>query len=88
MADNELKEINVNNRRYHYFDGLINKNDVGFENIVTSENHTTLIWYLGYKILYIVKNICIISDKINRYIEDNNGTKYLAIIKKVIKVSS
>lgn len=88
MADNEIKEINVNNLRYHYFDDLINKNYVGFENIVTSENHTTFIWYLGYKIPYIVKNICIIFDKINRYIDDNDGTKkYLAIIKKVIKVS-
>ena len=45
------------------------------------ENHIKIFIYcIGYETFEVVKPLYIIFNKINGYIEDNNGSKYLTLI--------
>ena len=51
---NKLKEINIRNHKYFYFDDLININNWRLKNITTVEKifNDVVIHYIGHKVRY------------------------------------
>ena len=48
--NNKVKDININNHTYKFFDDIINIKNFGSTNIKTDENSykNILIYYIGY----------------------------------------
>ena len=84
---NSLKEINIKNRTYYFFDGIINIKNRDLNKIKMDKKSykNILIYYIGcvtvknpsYVKINRVNHLYLIIDKINGYIEENNGNKYL-----------
>ena len=79
--NNEYKEVNTKNYTY-YFDNIINMNDFNPKNIKADAKSykDILIFYTGQETLNGVKPLYITFNKINGYIEDDNGSRYLTFI--------
>ena len=65
----ELKEIDIKNCTYYYFDDIIKIEDFDFDNILLDEKSykNILIYDISYKVLIGAKPI-IRVDKVNRFI--------------------
>ena len=82
-----IKEINIKNRIYCFFDVMINvKNfDSDLLKIAKNSYKNIDIWYigyikmktLGYVIIHSVNPLYFINDKVDGYLKENNGNKYL-----------
>ena len=80
-----LKEIFIKNCMYYFFDDMINIKDLDPKKIKTDEKsyENILIYYTEYVTLttqkFIVRiRLYFIINKINEYIEESDGKKYLA----------
>lgn len=74
---NNLKQVNIKYCSYHYFDGIINTNDVHPKNMNVDENYSNLLyWICNFK---FSKTFNINFNKREGYIEDNNRSKYLTL---------
>ena len=83
--NNEFKEIHIKNHKCYFLDDMIN-----IKNLDLDENSykNILIYYIGYVMIkdlsYIkidsVNPLYLIIDKINGYIEESNGNKYLTLV--------
>ena len=82
-----IKEINIENPRYNFFDDMINitKFDLDLLKIDKKSYKNIDIYYIGYitikNIDYLnihsVNPLYLIFDKVDGYIEESNGYKYL-----------
>ena len=82
---NSLKEIFIKNCIYYFFDDMINIKDLDPKKIKTNEKsyENILIYHTEYVTLttqkFIVQiRLYFIINKINEYIEESDGKKYLA----------
>ena len=80
-----LKEIFIKNCIYYFFDDMINIKDLDPKKIKTDEKsyENILIYHTEYVTLttqkFIVQiRLYFIINKINEYIEESDGKKYLA----------
>ena len=64
-----------------YFDNITKLKNVDFNNILLYKNlqENILIYGISWKSLNSAKALHIMFDKVNRFIRDYNGTKYLAL---------
>ena len=61
----QIKEIDIKNRTYYFFDDMLN--------IKTIKNFS----YINFN---SVNHVYLIIDKVDGYIEKNNGNKYLTLV--------
>ena len=80
-----LKDIFIKNCMYYFFDDMINMKDLDPKKIKTDEKsyENILIYHTEYVTLttqkFIVRiRLYFIINKINEYIEESDGKKYLA----------
>ena len=80
-----LKEIFIKNCMYYFFDDMINIKDLDPKKMKTDEksHENILIYHTEYVTLttqkFIVQiRLYFIINKINEYIEESDGKKYLA----------
>ena len=88
---NKLKDIDIENHTYYFFNDIINiKNfDPNKIKIVEKSYKNILIYYIGYVTIknskYIkinsVNPIYLIINRMNGYFEEINGNKYLTLMK-------
>ena len=85
--NNEVIEVSIKNRTCHYFDDMININDLNLDNILLDEKlfEPILVYDDAYKTTYSSKYSGIIFDKIDEYIRIYDETKYLAFFRSVEK---
>ena len=77
MASNDkLKEIDIKNYTYCYFDNIVNvKNFVFDKDLLDKRSYENyLIHDVAYKTLYGAKYLRIILDKVDGYIKKYDGT--------------
>ena len=74
----ELKEIDIKNREYYYFDDIIKDIDINFSNNLLDEKlyETILLYYISYKTSTVPKQLPIAHASIkylNRFIRSRGG---------------
>ena len=87
---NKVKDINIKNHTYYYFDDIINTKDFDPNNIIIDEKSykNILIYYIAYVTIkdwkYVkindVNPIYLMLNKINEYFVKINRNKYLALV--------
>ena len=87
---NEVKDIDIKNPTYYFFDDIINIKNFDFDNIKLDErsNKNILIYYIGYVRIKDSKNVKLnsvnplyhIFNKVNGYFEEINRNKYLTLV--------
>ena len=87
---NSVKEIDVKNCTYYFVNDMINIKSLDSTKLKLDEKSykNILIYYIAYvtvrELSYvttiIVKLLYLIINKINVYIEKNNGNKYLTLV--------
>ena len=83
-----VKDINLKNHTYYFFDDIINIKDFDPNNIKTGEKSykIILIYYIGYVTIkkdlkiHIVNPLYLIFGNVNGYYEESNGNKYLTLV--------
>ena len=83
-----VKDINLKNHTYYFFDDIINIKDFDPNNIKTDEKSykIILIYYIGCVIIkkdlkiHIVNPLYLIFANVNGYYEESNGNKYLTLV--------
>ena len=80
-SNNKLKETDINNHTFYYFDDIININNLNLNNILLNEKsyQNILIYNIWYKTPYGAKPLGIIYDKVDGFIRKYDGIKYLAL---------
>ena len=80
-SNDKLKEINIKNQMYYYFDDIIEIEDFDFDNILIDEKSckNILAYNISYKTLIGAKPLRIRFDKVDGFIKDYNGTRYLVL---------
>ena len=86
---NKVKDININNHTYYFFDDIINIKHFDQNNTKTDEKsyENVLIYYIGYVTIkdskYVKNNsvnpLYLIFSKVNGYFEEINKNKYLTL---------
>ena len=89
MSD-KLKEIDIRNGSYYFFDDIINVKRLDSNKIKIDEKpyKNILIYYFGYVMFkdlsYVAINsvnpLYLIINKISDYIEASNGNKHLGLV--------
>ena len=87
---NSVKEIDIENRRYYFFDDMINIKNLDLNKIKLDEKSykNILIYHIRYVtvkgISYAttsnVNPLYLIINEINVYIEESNGNRYLTLV--------
>ena len=87
---NKVKEIDIKNQTYYFFDDIINIKNFSLNNIELDEKSykNILIYYIGYVTIKDSKYVKInstsplypIFNKVNRYFGEINGNKYLTLV--------
>ena len=85
-----IKEINIKNRIYYFFDNMINIKDFNSNLIKIDKNSykNIDIYYIGYITMkdfdYVkvnsVNSLHLIMNKVDGYFEEINGNKYLTLV--------
>ena len=86
----KVKDIDIRNRTYYFFNDIINIKNFNPNNIEIDENSykNILNYYFGYVAIkdskYVkinsVNPLHLIFKKVNRYFEEINGNKYLTLV--------
>ena len=76
-----MKEIDIKNRTYYYFDEIIKIEDFDLDNILTDEKsyETILVYNILYKSLINSKPLHIRFKKIDGFIRVYDGIRYLVL---------
>ena len=82
-----VKDINIKNRTYYFFNDIIYIENFDANNIRIDEKSykNIFIYYIGYVTikkdlkLYIVNPLYFIFEQVNGYFEEINGNKYLML---------
>ena len=91
---NKIKDIDIKNQTYYFFDDIINMKNFNSNNIKIDEKSykNILIYYIGSHIQYRTKDLkyekinsinplCFIFSKVNEYFEViNRKKKYLTLV--------
>ena len=87
---NKVKDIDIKNQTYYFFIDIINVKNFDTNNIKIDEKSykNILIYHIGYVIIkdlkYIKLNsvypLYLIFSKVNGYLEEINGNKYLTLV--------
>ena len=87
---NKIKDTDIKNHTYYFYDGIINIKSFDPNKIEIDEKsyNNILIYYMGYvtiKDLKYVKNnsvsaLYLIINQMNRYFEEINKNKYLTLV--------
>ena len=87
---NNVKDINIKNHTYYFFDDIINIKDFDPNNIKIDEKlyKNILIYYIAYATMKdskyakinSVNCLYLIFNKMNGYFEEFNGNKYLTLV--------
>ena len=87
---NKVKDINIKNRTYYFFNDIINKKYFDPNNVKIDENSykNILIYYIGYVTnkdlkyvkIYSVDSLYLIFSNVNGYFEKINKSKYLMLV--------
>ena len=85
---NKVKDINIKNRTYFFFNDIIDIEIFDLSNIKTDEKSykNILIYYTGYVTIkeyiknYSVNPLYLIFRYVNGYFEEINGSKYLTLV--------
>ena len=72
-----IKEINIKNRTYYFFNDTINMKNFDLNQIKTDQKSYN---NLSYVRISSVDPLYLIIDKVDRYIEENNENKYLTLV--------
>ena len=82
-SNDELKEIDIKNRRCYCFYGIIKIEDFDFDNILLEEKsyENILFYYISYKTLICSKPLRIRFNKVAALIKVYDGTKYLVLFR-------
>ena len=77
------KKVFIKNRTCNYFDDITKIEDFDFNNILLDEKSygNTLIYNVSNKTSIVVKPLGTMSAKVDGFIRDYNGTKYLALFR-------
>ena len=88
--NNQVKDIDIKNRAYYFFNDIINIKHFDPNNVKINEKSykNILVYYIGYvtienlKYLKInsVNPLYLIFSKVNGYFEEIDGNKYLTLI--------
>ena len=75
------KKVVIKNRTCNYFDDITKIEDFDFNNILLDEKSygNTLIYNVSNKTSIVVKPLGMMSARVDGFIKDYNGTKYLAL---------
>ena len=67
--NDEVKEIDIKNRTYYYFDYIIKIGDFDIDNILIDEksNENVLVYNILYKTLIVAKPLRIRFDKVDGF---------------------
>ena len=86
---NKVKDIDIKNHIYYFFNYIINIKNFDPNNIKIDEksNKNIFIYYIGYVTIkdwkyikiYSVNPLYLIFNKVNGYFEEINGNKYLML---------
>ena len=87
---NKVKNIDVKNGTYYFYNDIINIENFEQNNIKIDEKsyRNVLIYYIGYVTIKDSKYVKIFSlnplylifSNVNRYFEGDNGNKYLTLV--------
>ena len=87
---NEIKDVEMKNRTYYFFDDIINIKSFNSNNIKihVKSYKNILIYYTGYVTIKdskyekvnSVNPLYLIFNKVNGYFEEINGNKYLTLV--------
>ena len=83
---NKFEEIDIRKRTYNlinirrFYPNKINIHEKWCKTIVIYYVGWITVKNLRYGIIYAINPLYLITDKMNEYIEEKNGNKYLAII--------
>ena len=87
---NDLKEINIKNRTFYFFDDLINiKNldpnkikidEKSNKNIINHQFEYVRIKYLTSVTINIINSLYLIIDEISGCVKESHGNKYLTLV--------
>ena len=88
--NSKVKDINIKNRAYYFFNDIINIENFDPNNIKTDKKSykNFLIYYTGYVIIkdskylkiYSVNPLYLIFGKLKGYFEETNGNKHLMLV--------
>ena len=80
-SNNELKNLDIKNRRCYYFDDIIKIEDFDLDNILLDEKSykNILVYNISDKILIDSKSLRVRFDKIDGFIRVYDGTRYLVL---------
>ena len=78
-SNDELKEINIRNCTCYYFGDIIKIEDFNLNKVLTDENshEDVFVCNMSYKTLIDARLLHIRFDKIDRFIQVYNQTRYL-----------
>ena len=87
MSD-KVKDINIKNRTYYFFNDIIDMRNFDPNNIKIDEKsyNNILIYYIGYVTIkecvkiYSVTPLYLIFRHVNGYFEEIKGNKYLTLV--------
>ena len=87
---NKVKNIDIKNRIYYFFNDIIRIENFDSNNIKIDEksDKSIVIYYIGYVTIkdwkyvknFSVNSFYLISSKMNGYFEETNGSKYLMLV--------
>ena len=87
---NKLKDVDIKNRTYYFFDDIIKTKESDPNNIKIDEKpyKNILNYYIGYVTIkgseYVKINsvnlLCLIFGKVNGYFKEINGNTYLTLV--------
>ena len=87
---NKVKDVDIKNRTYYFFNDMINIKSFDLNNIKLDEESykNILIQYIGYVKMkdwkyikiYSVNPLYLLFNKLNEYFEEINENKYLTLV--------
>ena len=87
---NKVKDVDIKNRTYYFFNDMINIKNFDLNNIKLDEESykNILIQYIGhvkmkdwkYIKIYSVNPLYLLFNKLNEYFEEINENKYLTLV--------
>ena len=83
---NKVKDINIKNRTYYFFNDIIDTENFDPNNIKIGHLKIVYTYYIGYVTIdeyvkiYSVNSLYLIFRYVNEYFEEINGNKYLTLV--------
>ena len=80
MESHEVKEIDIENRAWYYFDGITKTEDFDFDILIDAKScKNILVYKILYKNLFDSKPLRIRFDDVDGFIKVCDGIRYLVL---------